>query len=148
MCKMLNNGLLMLLTELMFLKCKLLPISTGNQEKEDIHEKMCPMTLTNHSLSHWKLRCCLVTKSCLTVPPWTAAFQPPLSSTVSWSLLKFTSIDSVMPSNHLILCCPLFFCLPSFPASGSFPAANLISKSRVNQKATSMTDKVLLVTRN
>ena len=37
----------------------------------------------------------------------TAASQAPLSSTVSWSLLKTMSIESVMPSNHLILCCPL-----------------------------------------
>ena len=43
--------------------------------------------------------------------PWTAACQAPLSSTISQSLLKFVSIESVMPSNHLILCCPLF--LPS-----------------------------------
>ena len=42
--------------------------------------------------------------------PWTAARQAPLSSTVSWSLLKFVSVQSVMPSNQLILCCPL---LPS-----------------------------------
>ena len=37
--------------------------------------------------------------------PWTAACQTPL--TVSWSLLKLVSIESVMPSNHLILCYPL-----------------------------------------
>ena len=35
--------------------------------------------------------------------PWTAAHQAPLSSTVSRSLLKLMSIESVMPSNHLIL---------------------------------------------
>ena len=39
--------------------------------------------------------------------PWTAAHQSPLSFTISRSLLKFMSIESVMPSNHLILCCPL-----------------------------------------
>ena len=38
---------------------------------------------------------------------WTAACQASLSFTVSWSLLKFMSIESVMPSNHLILCHPL-----------------------------------------
>ena len=43
---------------------------------------------------------------------WTAAYQAPLSVTVSWSLLRFVSIESVMPSNHLILCCPLLL-LPS-----------------------------------
>ena len=44
--------------------------------------------------------------------PWTAACQIPLSSTVSWSLPKFMSIESVMLSNHLILCCP-FLLWPS-----------------------------------
>ena len=39
--------------------------------------------------------------------PWTAAFQATLSTTNSWSLLKLMSIESVMPSNHLILCCSL-----------------------------------------
>ena len=43
--------------------------------------------------------------------PWTAAHQASLSFTVSWSLLKLISIESVMPSNHLILSCPLL--LPS-----------------------------------
>ena len=41
--------------------------------------------------------------------PWTAAHQAPLSSTVSWSLLKFMSIESVMLYNHLILFHPLLF---------------------------------------
>ena len=49
------------------------------------------------------------------------AHQAPLSSTISWSLLRFISIELVMPSNHLILCCPLFLCLQSFSASGSSP---------------------------
>ena len=40
---------------------------------------------------------------------WTAACQPSLSITNSWSLLKFKSIDSVMPCNHLILCRPLLW---------------------------------------
>ena len=39
--------------------------------------------------------------------PWTAACQASLSITNSWSLLKLMSIESVMPSNHLILCHPL-----------------------------------------
>ena len=38
--------------------------------------------------------------------PWTAAHQAPLSSTISQSLLQFTSIESVMLSNHFILCRP------------------------------------------
>ena len=49
------------------------------------------------------------------VTPWTAACQASLSNTNSWSLLKLISIESLMPSNHLILCYP-FLLLPSiFP---------------------------------
>ena len=44
--------------------------------------------------------------------PWTAACQASLSFTITWSLLKLMSIESVMPSNHLILCHPLLL-LPS-----------------------------------
>ena len=45
--------------------------------------------------------------------PWTVACQAFLSFTISWSLLKLMFIKSVMPSNHLTLCCPLLL-LPSF----------------------------------
>ena len=48
----------------------------------------------------------------LFVTPWTATHQASLSFTDSWSLLKLMSIESVMPSNHLILCYPLLL-LPS-----------------------------------
>ena len=65
---------------------------------------------------------CLITKSCLTpCDPCPATRQASLSFTVSWSLLRFMSIESVMPSKHLILCCHLLLCLRSFPALGSFP---------------------------
>ena len=60
--------------------------------------------------------CSSVTKPRLTATSRTAACQAPLSSTISWSLLKCMFIESVMPSNHLILCQP-FFLLPSiFPS--------------------------------
>ena len=48
--------------------------------------------------------------------PWTAAHQASLSLTISWSLLKFMSIESVMLSNHLILCHPLFLLPSIFPS--------------------------------
>ena len=48
--------------------------------------------------------------------PRTAARQASLSFTISWSLLKLMSIELVMPSNHLILCCPLLL-LPSIFSS-------------------------------
>ena len=52
----------------------------------------------------------------LFVTPWTAACQAPLSSTVSQSLLKLMSIEPVMPSNHLVLCCPLILLSSVFPS--------------------------------
>ena len=48
--------------------------------------------------------------------PWTAAHQASLSFTVSWSLLKLMSIQSVMLSNHLILCHPILLLLSIFPS--------------------------------
>ena len=56
---------------------------------------------------------CSVTKPCPTfVIPWTAAYQAPLSFTISQSLLKCMSTELVMLSNHFILCYPLLL-LPS-----------------------------------
>ena len=48
--------------------------------------------------------------------PWSAALQASLYLTISQSLLKLMSIELVMPSNHLILCHPLFFLLSIFPS--------------------------------
>ena len=48
--------------------------------------------------------------------PWTAACQASLSITNSWSLLRLMSIESVMPSNHLIPCCPLLLPPSIFPS--------------------------------
>ena len=57
--------------------------------------------------------------------PWAAPHQASLSLTNSQSLLKPMSIESVMPSSHLILVIPFFSCPQSFPASGSFPKSQL-----------------------
>ena len=59
--------------------------------------------------------------------PWIAACQAFLSITNSQSPPKPMSIESVMPSNHLILCVPFSSCLWSFPASGSFPMSQLFA---------------------
>ena len=48
--------------------------------------------------------------------PWTAAHQASLSITNSWSSLKLMSIESVMPSSHLMLCCRLLFLPSIFPS--------------------------------
>ena len=57
--------------------------------------------------------------------PWSIAHQAPLSSTIFWSLLKFMSIESLMPSNHLILCRPTLL-LPSI-----FPSIRVFSNESV-----------------
>ena len=61
----------------------------------------------------------------LFVTPWTEACQASLSIANSWSLLKLMSIKSMMPSNYLILCCPLLL-LPSF-----FPSIKVYSNESV-----------------
>ena len=63
----------------------------------------------------------------LFVIQWTAACQPPLSFTVSRSLLRFVSVQSVMPANHLI---PFSSCPQSLPASGSLPMSRLFASGR------------------
>ena len=73
------------------------------------------MSQSGQSLSHVQLF----------ATPWTAARQASLSITSSWSLLKLISIESVMPSNHLILCRPLLL-LPSI-----FPSVRVFSKDSV-----------------
>ena len=62
--------------------------------------------------------CCVQSLSCvrLFTTPWTAARQASLSFTVSQSLLKLVSIELVMPSIHLILCCLLLLLSSIFPS--------------------------------
>ena len=74
----------------------------------------------------YELKCLLFSHSIwLFVTPWTAACQSSLSITNSQSLLKLMSIELVMPSNHLILCCPLLL-LPSI-----FPSIRVFSNESV-----------------
>ena len=61
----------------------------------------------------------------LFVTPWTVAHQASLYITNSWSLLRLMSIQLVMPSNHLVLCCPLLL-LPSI-----FPSIRVFSNESV-----------------
>ena len=70
--------------------------------------------------SVWFIHSCRVR---LFVTSWIAARQASLSITNSWSSLKLTSIESVMPSSHLILCRP-FLLLPPIPPSIRVPASN------------------------
>ena len=66
--------------------------------------------MTNHSV---QFSCSVVSDS---ATPWTAAHQASLSITNSWSLLRLMAVESVMPSNHIILCCYLLL-LPPIPPS-------------------------------
>ena len=59
--------------------------------------------------------------------PWTIPRQASLSFTNSQSLPKLMSIESVMPSNHLILCHPLLLLPSILPASGSFPTSQFFA---------------------
>ena len=69
-----------------------------------------------HSLSHAQLF----------ATPWTAVRQASLSITISQSLLKLMSIQLVMPSNHLILCCPLLFPPSIFPSIRDFSKESVL----------------------
>ena len=72
-----------------------------------------------HTHTHTHKRCSVqfssLSRAQLFVTLWTAARQAALSITNSWSLLKLMSIQSVMPSNHLILCHPLLLLPSIFP---------------------------------
>ena len=58
--------------------------------------------------------------------PWTAVHQASLSFTISWSLLRFMSIELVMLSNHLTLCCPLLFLPSVFPSIRDFSSESAL----------------------
>ena len=78
--------------------------------------------------------------------PWTSACQACLSITNSQSLSKFMSIESVMPSNHLILCRPLLFLFFNFPTSGSFQMSELFALGGQNIGVSASTSLLLINT--
>ena len=68
-----------------------------------------------------------ITQSCLTLcTPWTGAHQASLSITNFQSLLTLISIESVMPSNHLILCLSLLLLPPVFPSIRIFSSESVL----------------------
>ena len=71
-------------------------------QKGNTHKGICSFSVAHSGLT-------LLT-------PWTAARQASLPFTISWSLLKFMSIEWMMPSNHLILCHPLLLLTSIFPS--------------------------------
>ena len=74
------------------------------------HEKMLSFIVVVQSVSHVQLF----------ETSWTVVCQAPLPSTISWGLLKFTSIESMILCNHLILCCPLLLLPSIFPSIRGF----------------------------
>ena len=76
----------------------------------------------------------------LFVTPWTAACQASLSFTISQILLRLMSIESMMPSNHLVLCCPLVLLSSIFPSirvfSNELAYLHLALKSRLRTNRT------------
>ena len=67
--------------------------------------------------------------------PWTAAHQASLSITSSWSLLKLMSIESVMPSSHLILCHPPLLLPSIFPSIRVFSSTFITVENNANRNA-------------
>ena len=94
---------------------RVLMLKTGQREEGGGPEQF-PLYMT--------LRCCYCSSAKsvqLSATPCTAARQASPSLTISQGLPMPMSIESVMPSNHLILCHPLLLCLQSFPLWGSYP---------------------------
>ena len=90
-----------------------------------LHWQVDSLPLSHHQ-SHIYTLVQLLSHVQLFSTPRTAIPLASLSFTISWSLLKLMSIESVMPSNLLILCLP-FSCPQSFLASGSFPISQLFA---------------------
>ena len=75
----------------------------------------------------------------LSLTVWTSARQASLSFAISWSLLKLVSIESVMPSNHLIFCHPLLLLLSIFPSiRGPFPMSQLFASGDWSIRASAL----------
>ena len=81
-----------------------LPHTSCGMWESNLASMCCALLLFGHSV---------VSDS---VTLWTAARQASLSFTISWSLLKLMSIESVVPSNPLVLCCPLLLLPSVFPS--------------------------------
>ena len=123
------------------------PVGTVRRQGRFWEPELCSsMSLSNHEAAAGEACRTLYTQSVVTVDhttsntvvqllscirflatTWTAAYQPPQSSTIFQNLLKLMSTESVMPSNHLISVVPFSSCLQSFPASGSLPMSQLFA---------------------
>ena len=100
-----------------------------------IHSFYMPLSCLGPNPASWLLSLLLFSHSShvwLFVIPRTATSQASLSFTISCNLLKLMSTESVISSNHLILCRPFSSCPQFFPASGSFPMSRLFTKGGQN----------------
>ena len=99
-----------------------------NQRRLEVSQRKVTHTVLGPAATHTKTHPSVqpLSHAQLFVTLWTAACQVALSVTISWSLLKLMSVESVMLSNHLILCHLLLF-LQSFPESGPFPMSPLFT---------------------
>ena len=97
----------------------LVSYSPGGCKESDMSERLTHTHMHTHTETiigsvggaSWSSLVVIQSRSCvwLFATPWTAAHKASLSFTISQSFLKLMSIESVMPSNHLILCHPLLF---------------------------------------
>ena len=80
----------------------------------------CDFQIANFLCFNWPIAVHSLSIAWYFVTPWTTAHQDSLSSTISLSLFKLLSIESVMPSNHLILFCPILLLPSIFPSFRGF----------------------------
>ena len=92
----------------------------------DIQIQSSHLLFNNHITAHQFSSVQLFSHVQLFVTPCTIALQTSLSITTSWSLLKLVSIESVMPSNHLIPCCPLPLLPSIFPSIRVFSTESVL----------------------
>ena len=92
----------------------------------DIQIQSSHLLFNNHITAHQFSSVQLFSHVQLFVTPCTIALQTSLSITSSWSLLKLVSIESVMPSNHLIPCCPLPLLPSIFPSIRVFSSESVL----------------------
>ena len=80
--------------------------------------KVNPKQLKDFNIRHDTIKLLVLSFTCvwLFATPWTAALQASMSFTIFHNLLKLTSIESTMPSNHLIRCCPFLLLSSMFPS--------------------------------
>ena len=104
-----------------------IPSSIFYHEVDLISAHLFLLPLASICFYHWLLLAQLLSHLRMSVTPWIASRQASLSITISWSLPKLKSIESVMPSSHLILCRPLLLLPPIPPSIRIFSRESVLS---------------------